>query len=106
MLTYIALLTYTEKGIRDVKQTARRADAFKDLAEKSGIKIIDTFWLNGPFDGIHVFEVANEDQAMAHSLSLSSFGNVRTQTFRAYSKREIMPLLESIPGPNDLQKGM
>jgi uncharacterized protein with GYD domain len=106
MLTYIALLTFTEKGIRDVKQTAKRADAFNDLAEKNGIKIINTFWLNGPFDGIHIFEVANEDQAMVHSLSLSSFGNVKTQTFRAYSKREILPLLESIPEASDLAKGI
>lgn len=102
MLTYVALLTFTDTGIKEVGQTAKRAKAFREFVEKKGIKIVSTFWLNGPFDGIHIFEVANEDQAMAHSLSLSTFGNVRTQTFRAYSRAEILPILEGLPKAQDL----
>jgi len=102
MPTYIALLTFTDKGAEQLKQTTVRAEAFQKIAEKSGIKILQTYWLNGPFDGIHIFSVENEDQAMAHSLSLASFGNVKTQTFRAFTKDEIEPILEGLPAPSDL----
>jgi len=102
MLTYIALLTFTEKGQRDLKKTTARSDAFNKIAEQNGIKIKQTYWLNGPFDGLHVFEVENEQQAMAHSFSLCSFGNVKTQTFRAYTKDEIEPILELVSDPFDL----
>ena len=97
MLTYIALLTFTDKGAEQLQQTTVRAEAFKKIAARNGIRILQTYWLTGPFDGIHIFEVETEDQATAHSLSLTSFGNVRTQTFRAYSKDEIEPILQSIP---------
>ena len=102
MLTYITLLTLTDKGAQQLKQTTARAEAFRKIAEKSGIRIAQTYWLNGPFDGIHIFEVKNEDEAMAHSMSLTSFGNVKTQTFRAYTKDEIEPILKSIPAPSEL----
>ena len=102
MLTYIALLTFTEKGQQDLKKTTARSDAFSEIAKKNGIKITQTYWLNGPFDGVHIFEVENEQQAMAHSYSLSSFGNVKTQTFRAYTKDEVEPILEMVCDPFDL----
>lgn len=102
MPTYIALLTFTDKGAQQVKKTIARAEAFRKMAQKRGINILHTYWLNGPFDGIHIYEVENEEQAMAHSLSLSSFGNVKTQTFRALSQEEIEPILESLPDPYDL----
>ena len=102
MLTYIALLTFTDKGAEQLKQTTVRAEAFQKVAEKAGIKILQTYWLNGPFDGIHIFEVEREDQATAHSLNLMQFGNVRTQTFRAYDKSEIEPILARMADPADL----
>ena len=102
MLTYIALLTFTDKGAEQLKQTTVRAEAFQKIAEKSGIKILHTYWLNGPFDGIHIFEVKSEDDAMLHSLNLTQFGNVRTQTFRACTRAEIEPILERLAAPTDL----
>lgn len=105
MQTYIALLTFTEKGAQQMKQTTRRAEAFKEIAAQRGIKILQTYWLNGPYDGIHIFEVDSEEQAVAHACSLSSFGNVKTQTFRAFTKDEIEPILESIPNPSEFLRG-
>jgi uncharacterized protein with GYD domain len=102
MYTYITLLTFTDRGAQQVKKTVARAEAFRKMAEERGINISQTFWLSGPFDGIHIFKVENEDKAMAHSYSLSSFGNVKTQTFRALTKDEVEPILKSIPDPYDL----
>lgn len=102
MLTYIALLNFTDKGAMQLRQTTTRAEAFEKIVEKSGIKILHTFWLNGPYDGIHIFEVNSEEEAMVHSLNLQQFGYVRPQTFRAYNKAEITPILKRLVNPADL----
>ncbi|MFH1374141.1 MAG: GYD domain-containing protein [bacterium] len=102
MATYIPLMTFTEEGARSLGKSTARAEAFAKVAEKQGIKIIDTFWTNGPYDVIHIFEVNKEEDAMAHSYSLSTLGNVKTQTYRAYRKEEIDPVMKSIFNPFDL----
>ncbi|MBC8277452.1 MAG: GYD domain-containing protein [FCB group bacterium] len=93
MQTFIALLNFTEHGSKHVKKTTARADAFREMAERSGVKIIHTFWMNGPYDIVHILEVEDDNAAMVHSLSLQSLGNVKTQTFRAYSKEEMNEIL-------------
>jgi len=36
MITFIALLDYTDQGIRNIKDSPHRADHFNKLAEKAG----------------------------------------------------------------------
>lgn len=102
MQTYIALMTFTEKGSKDLKKTTARAAAFKKLAKEHGVNVKKTYWLSGQFDIMHVIEVEDNDAAMVHSLSLMALGNVRTQTFRAYDKSEITDLLENTFNAYDL----
>ncbi len=104
MQTYIALLTFTEKGAAEIGKTTRRAEAFKKAAEKKGIEIIETYWINGPYDIIHVFRVNSEEQAIAHSLSLSALGNVRTQTYRAHDRKEMDHIMKNVFDPYNLAK--
>ena len=99
---YISLMTFTEEGARSVNKSTARAEAFNKIAEQRGIKIHHTFWTNGPYDVIHLFEVDNEDDAMAHSYSLSALGNVRTQTYRAYTRDEIQPVMNNVFNPYHL----
>lgn len=102
MQTFIALLNFTEQGSKQVKKTTARADAFKELAEANGIKITHTFWLNGPYDVIHILEVEDEKSAMIHSLSLQAIGNVRAQTYRAFKEEEMSDILEHAFNAYDL----
>jgi uncharacterized protein with GYD domain len=102
MKTYIAFLIFTEKGAAEIGKTTSRAEAFKKAAEKKGIQIIETYWINGPFDIIHVFKVENEEAALAHSLSLSALGNVRVQTYRAHNRDEMDRIMVDVFNPYDL----
>jgi uncharacterized protein with GYD domain len=36
MATYVLLASFTDQGIRKVKDSPKRADAFKDMAKKCG----------------------------------------------------------------------
>ena len=44
MATFILLASFTEKGIRNIKETINRAEAFKEMAKKSGITMKELYW--------------------------------------------------------------
>jgi len=44
MATFIALGNFTDQGIRNVKDTVKRADAVREAAQKAGIKMKDIMW--------------------------------------------------------------
>ena len=89
MSTYILLATYTEQGIRGIKDTVKRAGAVKELAQKAGLTMKETYWTLGQYDLIAVFEAPNDEAMTAFSLSVATLGNVKTQTLRAFSTTEM-----------------
>ncbi len=93
MKKYIALVSFTEEGIRKVKDTGKRAKRFAERARKKGIRIDHTYWTTGKYDLVHIFEAPDEETAAAMSFALGSTGNVRTETFRAYDIEEITEIL-------------
>jgi len=40
MATYIVLANFTDQGIRNIKDTTKRADAFKELAKSLGATVL------------------------------------------------------------------
>ncbi len=97
METYILLLNFTDQGIRNVKDTAKRAETFKRIADKAGVKVKEVYWTLGQYDGVLIFEAPDEATATALGLSLGTLGNVRTQTLRAFSAEEIGRILSKMP---------
>src|SRR3990172_5466802 len=97
MATYVLLLNFTDQGIRNVKDTTKRAEAFKRIADKAGAKVKEVYWTLGQYDGVLIFEAPEEATATALGLSLGSLGNVRTQTLRAFSAEEIGRVLAKMP---------
>jgi uncharacterized protein with GYD domain len=93
MQTYIFLVKFTEQGMRHIKETIGRADAFKATAEKSGAKIKVLCWTIGRYDVIAVFEAPDDESAAALSFSVSALGNVRTEILRAFSFEEMGKIL-------------
>jgi uncharacterized protein with GYD domain len=86
--TYIALLNYTDQGIRNLKQSPQRAQAFRQTAEAAGIKVIAQLWTAGACDGVLILEADNEAKVLGSLASLASSGNVRTQSLRAFDAAE------------------
>ena len=89
MATYIALSTFTDQGIRNVKDTAKRAEAIAAAAKKFGATMSQVYWTLGQFDVVAIIDAPNDESATAFSLAIGAAGNVRTQTMRAFSKDEI-----------------
>jgi uncharacterized protein with GYD domain len=93
MATYIVLSTFTDQGIRSVKDTTKRADAVKETARKMGIETKSIYWTIGKYDVVATFEAPDDASITALSLALASAGNIRTQTMRAFTRDEVNGIL-------------
>jgi uncharacterized protein with GYD domain len=93
MATYIVLSSFTDQGIRTVKETTKRADAVRETARKMGIETKSLYWTVGKYDVVATFEAPDDASITALSLAIAGAGSVRTQTMRAFSKDEMTGIL-------------
>ena len=96
MPTFIALLNFTEKGLGSIKETTRRADAFRQQAATAGVTVREVFWTVGAYDGAIVADAPDAASMTAAMLSLARQGNVRTQTLAAFNAQEITAILGKV----------
>ena len=96
MATYVSLIQFADQGIRNVKDTVKRGEAAMAEADKLGIKINEEFWTMGAYDGVVLFEAPDDETMTAFACKVSSLGNVRTQTMRAFRKEEMEGILAKI----------
>ena len=97
MATYIALTTFTDQGIRNVKDSTKRADAVKEAAKKFGVTAKEFYWTLGSYDLVAIFDAPDDVSMTALGLAIGSAGNVRTQTLRAFSRDEMNGILAKLP---------
>src|SRR5438067_3601329 len=96
MATYVGLIQFTDQGIRNVKDTVKRGEATMAEAEKMGMKIIEELWTMGAYDVVALFEAPDDETMTAFACKVSSLGNVKTQTMRAFRKEEMEGILAKI----------
>ena len=94
MATYIALIDFTAQGIRTIKDSPRRADAFLEAAKRAGATVRELYWTLGAHDGVLIVDAPDDTSASKLFLALCSAGNVRTQTLRAFGRSEMETLLD------------
>ena len=96
MATFILLATFTDQGIHNVRDTTKRADAFRELAKTFGASVKDIHWTLGRFDIICTVEAPDDVSATALGLTLGKSGNVRTETLRAFSYDDMGAILAKV----------
>ena len=97
MATFITLVTFTDQGIRNVKETLNRAEKAREMAKKCGVEMTDIYWTIGQYDLVVTSNSSDDASATAFVLALGSAGNVRTQTLRAFSKDDMKDILSKMP---------
>jgi uncharacterized protein with GYD domain len=93
MATYVVLANFTDQGIRNAKDSPKRADAFKEMAKTFGVTVKELVWTQGRYDVVTILEAPDEQAAMSLSLSLCALGNVRTETLRAFSAADMTKIV-------------
>jgi uncharacterized protein with GYD domain len=96
MATYIMLCNFTDQGIRNVKDTTKRAEVVKDAAKRFGANMKDIYWTMGQYDIVVTVEASDDTSMSAFALAVGAAGNVRAQTMRAYSKEEMNKILPNV----------
>jgi uncharacterized protein with GYD domain len=94
MPTYIALIDWTDQGIRNFKDTLERYDDSRARFESMGVRLTQTWWTIGKHDIVAVVEADDDQAAAAALLTLGSQGNVRTTTMPAFSRDEMEAVLD------------
>lgn len=96
MAHYILLVRYTDQGIRNIKDTTKRATAFQDMAEKMGVKVSSILWTMGQYDLVVHAEAPNDETAGALSVSTAKQGNISIQTLRGFTAGEVDGILKIV----------
>ena len=89
MLAYVVLASFTDQGVKNAKDSPKRAEAFKQMAKTFGVTVKEIFWTRGRYDIVAITEAPDELSATALNLSLSAMGNIRTESLRAYTADEM-----------------
>jgi uncharacterized protein with GYD domain len=93
MVTYVVLAKFTDQGVRNAKDSPKRADAYKQMAKTFGVTVKEILWTQGRYDVVTIVDAPDESAAMSLSLSLGALGNVRTETLRAFSAAEMTKIV-------------
>lgn len=97
MATYVALVTFTDQGIRQIKQTTERAKTFVNAAANLGVKVKEIYWTMGSYDAVLIADAPNDEAMTSLALSMGALGNIRTQSMRAYNAEEMTKILARLP---------
>jgi uncharacterized protein with GYD domain len=93
MAKFVALISWTEQGVKNYRDSVERARAGAAAAEKLGGKLTKIYWTLGAYDLVALTEFPDDETATAFALALSSQGNVRTTTMRAYDEAEMTAIV-------------
>ena len=96
MATFISLVNFTDQGIRNVKDSPDRYEAFRAMAEKVGGKVKGVYYTMGHYDMVLIVE-GSDEAAMTAMLKVGSLGNVRTETLRGFSSEEMRKVIGKMP---------
>jgi uncharacterized protein with GYD domain len=96
MATFISLVNFTDQGIRNVKDSPGRYEAFKAVAEKVGGTVKSVYYTMGNYDMVLIVE-GSDEEAMTAMLKVGSLGNVRTETLRGFSVEEMKKIIGKMP---------
>ena len=97
MPRYISLLNWTQQGIQKVKESPARLDGAKKVFKSMGAEIKEFFLVTGQYDLVIIAE-APDDEAIAKAiLAIASKGNIKSQTFRAFTEKEYRKIIASLP---------
>ena len=93
MPTFICFLNWTDQGAKNAKDSSKRYQASKDMAEKLGGKLLSAYVTTGQYDVVATVEMPNGEAMVKFASAISATGNARTTTVRGYTPDEFSKLV-------------
>ncbi len=85
MAHYVMLLKFTNQGIRNVKDTTKRAATFSETASKMGAKINNFLWTLSRYDLVAMAEAPSDETIATLAVIVGKLGNVSVETLRGFT---------------------
>jgi uncharacterized protein with GYD domain len=92
MAKFISLINWTDQGAKTASESADRAEAAQKLAADMGGSM-EIYWTMGQYDVVAISEFADDETAVAFLSKVSSLGNVRTTTMRAFDASDVRRIM-------------
>ena len=96
MAKYIALINWTEAGIKDVKASPDRADKARALAKKLGGDMQQIFMTMGTYDLVAILEMPDDEAMAKFALASAVGGHIRTTTLKAFDEASYRKIVGSV----------
>ena len=96
MATYISLINWTEEGIKNVKESPQRFNAFKKALQAAGGKVIGFYLTMGRYDMVVIIEGPSDEAAASLILSIASRGAIRTETMKAFTEDQYREIISKV----------
>jgi uncharacterized protein with GYD domain len=96
MPTYYMLLNWTQEGIKNVKDAAKRVERHRSTAKSLGAEIKTLDFVFGKYDMISIVEAPSDEVAAKLSLSIGKYGAARVETLKAFSEAEGYEIIKGL----------
>ena len=97
MGTYIALINYTDQGIRNIKDSPDRAEAARKAIQDMGGDMKAVYLTMGTYDLVVIIEAPSDEVVARFVLATGAQGNVRTTTVKAFTQAEFRDIVAGLP---------
>ena len=97
MPTYINFLSFTEQGVKTIKDLPARIAAGRQAIEANGGKLLNYYLTTGAQDAVIVLEAPDDETVASIALATAGLGNIRTTSMRAFTEAEIPGVLSRLP---------
>ena len=97
MPTYLILSSYTDQGIRNVKDSPKRLDAAKKLLKSMGGEFKQFYLTMRAYDSATIVEAPSDEAIAKFALAAGSLGNIRTTTLKAFPEDEYRKIIAALP---------
>jgi uncharacterized protein with GYD domain len=95
--TYIALLSFTQQGIENIKESPARLDVAKKAFQAMGAELKEFYLVMGQYDMVIVAEAPDDETVAKLALAIGSQGAIRTETLRAFPEDEYRKIVAALP---------
>ena len=96
MPQYIALIDWTDQGVRNFKDTVDRYEAAEKAFSELGVTFTNIWWTLGAHDIVATVEAPDDDTLAAALLAVAGQGNLRSETLRAFSREEMRAIINKV----------
>jgi len=97
MPTYISLLSFTQQGIEDIKESPARLDAARQAFRAMGAELKEFYLVMGRYDMVIISEAPDAETVAKLALAIGSTGAIRTETLHAFTEDEYRKVIAALP---------